>query len=242
MNKISTLLRFLDSFSAFSLQESWDNCGLLLGSENREFNNIYLSLEATKENLENMDENSVLITHHPLIFSPLKNLNFDSYPANLLEIALKKNISLIAIHTNFDKTHFGEFVVKEILRIPHFSQDDFIMNFAWDSSFEALCKHCKNSFNARILKATKAKEECKNIALVTGSGASFIKNLKNIDCLITGDVKYHDAMEALSVGISLIDCGHYELESYFGKILLPFLTNVGYKAIILPSQNPFIFI
>lgn len=242
MHKLSALLESLDSISPFTLQEPWDNCGLILGAKDRNFKHIYLSLEVTAKVLEEMDEDCVLITHHPLIFSPLKNLDFSRYPSKLLELAIQKNITLIAMHTNFDKTHFGAYVVKEVLQIPQYTQDDFVIKFSWNKDFSALCAHCKNAFNSTYLKTTKAKETCKNIALVTGSGASFIKVLKNVDCLITGDIKYHDAMEALALGISLIDCGHYALEIRFGEILAPFLTNLGYKAIIADSQNPFIFV
>lgn len=242
-NKIGNLLEVLDSFSPFILQESWDNSGLLLGEKNREFSQIYLSLEVDREVLNKAEENSVILTHHPLIFSSLKQLDFSAYPSSLLELAIKKNISLIAMHTNFDKTHFGKYVVEKVLGIKDFKQDNFVMHFSWDKDFESLGKHIKEKMNVKTLKVVQSKNpKCQNIALITGSGAGFIKNLKNIDCLITGDIKYHDAMEAIEKNMHLIDCGHYELERYFGEILDNILTNYGYKAIISNSQNPFKFI
>ena len=74
--QIAKILEILNSISPFELQESWDNCGLILGECNAEFKQIYLSLEVTYGILEQMECNSLLITHHPLIFSLFKHLNY----------------------------------------------------------------------------------------------------------------------------------------------------------------------
>lgn len=241
--KVATIVSFLDALSPFELQESWDNSGLLLGSPNHHFKTIYLSLEVTCEILERIERDSLLITHHPLIFNPLKTLIFEHYPAKLLQIAMAKNIQLIAMHTNFDKTHLGKYVAQRILKIADFKQDDFVVHFQWNGTLESLCSHIKESFALKQLKITSSpNSHCQNIALITGSGGGFVRHLENIDCLITGDVKYHEAMEAITHNLHLIDCGHYELERCFGEILSPLLTNQGYKAIILDSQNPFNFV
>ncbi|WDL70458.1 Nif3-like dinuclear metal center hexameric protein [Helicobacter winghamensis] len=236
------LLEILDSISPFELQEKWDNSGLILGALNKGFSQICLSLEVTLDILEKMESHSVLITHHPLIFSQLKQLDFATYPAKLLELAIKKNIQLIAMHTNFDKTHFGKSIVQK-LGIQTYTQEDFAMRFLWEDSIESLIERVKEKLKIAFVKYTQGNLKTpQRVALVTGSGGSFIRELRTIDCLITGDVKYHEAMEAQALGINIIDCGHYELECYFGEILSPILTNYGYKAIILPSQNPFNFV
>lgn len=236
------LLEILDSTSPFELQEKWDNSGLILGALEKEFSKIYLSLEVTLELLERMDSNSILITHHPLIFSPLKQLNFAQYPTKLIEQAIKKDIQLISMHTNFDKTHFGKYITQK-LQIKTSTQENFAMRFMWEGPIESLIKHTKEKLAIPTIKFTQGNSKTpQRVALVTGSGGSFIRELNSIDCLITGDVKYHEAMEAQALGINVIDCGHYELECYFGEILSPILTNYGYKAIILTSQNPFNFV
>jgi putative NIF3 family GTP cyclohydrolase 1 type 2 len=113
--KISEIYEKLNSISPFELQEKWDNSGLLVGDMNREFDHIVLGLDLDKESLESAKENSLFIVHHPLIFSGLKQLDFSVYPANLLEIMVKKNLSLIAMHTNFDKTHLNAYVFEKVL-------------------------------------------------------------------------------------------------------------------------------
>ena len=62
------------------------------------------------------------------------------------------------------------------------------------------------------------------------------------DCFLTGDVKYHDAMQAKSIKLSLIDIGHYESEHFFAEILQKHLKNLGLAVIISSSENPFTYI
>ncbi|MDE5591555.1 MAG: Nif3-like dinuclear metal center hexameric protein, partial [Helicobacter sp.] len=161
---------------------------------------------------------------------------------HLLQLAFMKNIQLVAMHTNFDKTHFGKYIVEDVLGFKDYRQEGFVMYFEWEGDFYSLCQKVKERMNIKTLKFTQSlATKCKKIALVTGSGGSFMHSLEGVDCFITGDIKYHEAMEALEKGIHLIDCGHYELEAYFGDIMLPILTNKGYEAIIRNSKNPFNF-
>ena len=67
--------------------------------------------------------------------------------------------------------------------------------------------------------------------------------MRNIeaDCFLTGDIKYHDAMEAKALGLSMMDIGHYESERYFGEVLAQHLEKLGLSVIISPSKNPFTY-
>lgn len=101
--KIAELYSVLDEIAPFSTQESWDNSGLVLGSPNVQAGRIYASLDVDSELLETLEPNSTLLTHHPLIFKGLKQLDLSVYPSNLIAKMIAKNISLISLHTNFDK-------------------------------------------------------------------------------------------------------------------------------------------
>ncbi len=93
-------------------------------------------------------------------------------------------------------------------------------------------------------KVVKCDETVKRVALVTGAGMSMINEV-NADCFLTGDIKYHDAMEASLRKISLIDIGHYESEHHFSPLILglceKYLKKNELKAIITASKNPFMF-
>jgi dinuclear metal center YbgI/SA1388 family protein len=239
--KISELLSLLDSISPFELQEKWDNSGLLVGSLSSEVNNIYLSLDIDSNLINNIEENSLIITHHPLIFKPISNIILEEFPSKLIIEMVKKNISLISLHTNFDKTHLNKFVLEDILEYKSLSQNEFSIEFEVNQSFEDFCKDISNKLNIKNLRVVKNTDFIKNCTITTGSGASLLSKTKT-DCFITGDIKYHDAMLAKELGISMIDICHYESEIHFATIMKKELDKLNIKAKILNTENPFNFI
>jgi len=239
--KISEIYKFLDNLSPFELQESWDNSGLLLGDFNQDIQKIALSIDVDEALIDSLDENVLLITHHPIIFGGLKQLEFSKYPANLIQKMIQKNISNIAMHTNFDQTHLNDFVATKVLGYEIVKKDGFIAYLDVDEDFDKFAKKVASAFNLPHAKCVKCSNKVKKVALTTGSGCSLLKSVE-ADCFLTGDVKYHDAMEAKSLNISLIDIGHFESEHFFAEILHTYLKNLGLEAIISSSKNPFTYI
>lgn len=242
--KIKELYAFLNELSPFELQEKWDNSGLLVGNLNDEIQKVYISLDLDDELLQNVEKNSLIITHHPLIFSPLKRVNYDSFATKSLQTLIQKNIALISMHTNFDKTHLNAYVAKEILGLDPLSNDEYICYANVESSFESFLENISSKLDLEYKKYVKCHESIKRVALVTGAGMSMLDEVQ-ADCFLTGDIKYHDAIEAKSRGISLIDIGHYESEKYFSPLLLGICNNYLKKnkiqAIMSNSKNPFMF-
>jgi putative NIF3 family GTP cyclohydrolase 1 type 2 len=98
--------------------------------------------------------------------------------------------------------------------------------------------HIKQKFNLPTLKVVGKKDKITSIALTTGAGASLIGEIE-ADCFLTGDIKYHDAMKALSQDLMMVDIGHYESEKFFAEILSHELKVLPILAIIANSKNPF---
>ncbi len=236
--KISEIYQKLNTISPFELQERWDNSGLLVGDMNRKFDHIALGLDLDKDSLESAKENTLFIVHHPLIFSGLKQLDFSVYPANLLEIMVKKNLSLIAMHTNFDKTHLNSYVFEKILGFKKESQDEFVCQTTGSWSKDELLKLLKERLGLETLRVVSPKHKITSIALTTGAGASLMDEV-DADCFLTGDIKYHDAMKAISQNLMMVDIGHYESEQFFVDVMMKELKNLGILGIISQSQNPF---
>jgi len=236
--KISEIYQKLNEISPFELQEKWDNSSLLVGDMNREFEHIALGLDLDHNTLAEAKENTLFIVHHPLIFSGLKQLDFSVYPANLLEIMVKKNLSLIAMHTNFDKTHLNSYVFEKILGFKKESQNDFICRTTGTWSKNELIKLLKDKLGLETLRVVSPKHKITSIALTTGAGASLMDEV-DVDCFLTGDIKYHDAMKAMSQGLMMVDIGHYESEQFFVDVMSRELKNLGILGIISQSQNPF---
>ena len=239
--KIADIYKFLNNLSPFELQESWDNSGLLLGDFNQEVKKIVLSIDVDESLIDSMDNDTLLITHHPIIFGGLKQLQFNKYPANLIQKMIKKNISNIAMHTNFDQTHLNEFVATEVLGYKIAQKDGFVAYLDVDEEFDTFAKKVSLAFGLPHARCVKSSNRVKRVALTTGSGCSLLKSI-NADCFLTGDVKYHDAMEAKSIKLSLIDIGHFESEHFFAQILHRHLKILGLEAIISSSKNPFTYI
>ncbi len=239
--KIRTIYDILNEISPFELQESWDNSGLNLGDFGDEVKKIYISIDIDEELIEKMDENSLLITHHPLIFKPVKKVIPDRFSTKLLLKMAKKNISHIAMHTNFDKTHLNEYVAKNVLGFEGEAQD-FVFYADVDMDFYELVEYVKQKLNMDNIKAVLAKDKIKKVAVTTGSGMGLLDNIK-ADCFLTGDIKYHEAMDAKVRGISLIDMTHYTSEKYFSDILFDILDEkIDVEITKRNSLDPFILI
>lgn len=238
MPKVGEIFSLLCGESPLELQEDWDNSGLLVGSQDQEIAGIYTSLEATLELVEQIPHNSLLITHHPLIFKPLKALLFEEYPSNILYKLIRKNIALVSLHTNFDTSHLGRYVASEVLGFSDVEMEGYIGYFTLNMHSSELINLLKLRLGiARIAHVGEARFLARG-AIVTGSGGSLAPKIR-ADCLLSGDIKYHDAMIAKSLGIALFDIGHYESECYFPQIVAQILKKCGYEAIIIDSKNPF---
>lgn len=229
---------FLDQVSPFELQEKWDNSGLIVGDMSREVSQIAVALDIDEEMIENTDENTLFVVHHPLIFGKLTQLDFSKYPSNLLEKMILKKQSLIALHTNFDQTHLNRYVFEKVLGFKSESQNPFVCTAKGEWHYKELLTLLKEKLNLPTLKVVGKKENIRSIALTTGAGASLMDEVE-ADCFLTGDIKYHDAMKAMSEDLMMVDIGHYESEKFFAEIILDELQVLPLLAIISNSKNPF---
>ena len=239
--KIAEIYQILDEVAPFEAQESWDNSGLLLGKMDDEFDKIYASIDLDSNLIQKIEKNSLIITHHPLIFKGLKSLNPSIYPSNLIYEIIKKDIKLISMHTNFDKFVLNKFVASEILGYEITEIRDFLAFFEVNKSFDEFAKEIKQKLKISNLRVVKAGEFIKIATLCTGSGADLLGSFKS-DCFLTGDIKYHSALESLENKISLIDINHFESEAYFGQSLAKNLQKYNLNIIITNSINPFLYI
>ncbi len=236
--RLRQLLEILDEISPFELQEGWDNSGLLIGDKSAEIGHIYLSLDIEEAMFESLEEGSVLVVHHPLIFKGFRQIDFARFPGNIIQKAIRKNIAIIAMHTNFDQTHLNRYVLEEVLGYNCTHAEGYLAYFDVQKPFDIFAREIALKLGIEDIRVVEGCDFVQTAALCTGAGASLIDQME-ADCLLTGDIKYHEALAARESGISLIDIGHYESERYFAACMQKALQNKGLNGIIANSKNPF---
>lgn len=247
-----------ETFYPRDLAYEWDNVGLQIGTLNKEVNKILLSLDLTLEVVDEAISNEVelIIVHHPLIFSPIKNINTDTYKGMLIEKLIKNEITLYVAHTNFDISNKGmNLILANMLNL----KNQKILDYTTESeglgrvgevaemSMEKAIKFVKETFkvdNARFIGDLTAKVN--SIAISGGSGSSNIYNAKkmNADLYVTGDLSYHYAHDVLAIGLNALDIGH-NIEKFFVFELKNVLKNAGVTSNIIISKintNPYKFV
>ena len=107
--QIKSIISFLESIAPASLQESYDNSGLIVGKPETEVESALLCLDCTEEVIQEAisKKAGLVIAHHPIVFSGLKRFNGANYVQRAVELAIKHDIAIYAIHTNLDNVLKG---------------------------------------------------------------------------------------------------------------------------------------
>jgi len=253
MVKLSKLTSFLEELVPLNLQDSWDNSGLQVGDEKREIKKVGFALSISKDVIEEAKQKNIdlIITHHPLTISGIKSINNTSYPALLFLELIKHNIAVYSLHTNLDVSEFGPTrIIAEhldlkvegtILDKPPYG----IIGSLQSSLYQRELFERLNSFlPSDVFRCVNPKmnERVEKIAICSGSGASFIELVAGkADVYITGDIKYHDALKAVDLGLTVFDMGHFGTERLFFKKLINVLeeTFKEVEFIVLEEKSPF---
>lgn len=105
--KIEDVIRVLSSHAPLSWQEEYDNCGLLLGDHQTVITGITTCLDVTTEVINETIQQgaNLIVSHHPIIFKPLKKLATGGFVENILLKAIKNDIAIYVIHTNLDNAY-----------------------------------------------------------------------------------------------------------------------------------------
>lgn len=239
--KVKEIIRILEEKFPLKNAEEWDNVGLLIGDYNKEVKKIQFSIDVTIETIENAIKNKadMIISHHPIIFKAIKSIREQDTLGKKIRELIKNDISVYCIHTNLDSTKEGlnDYVLEKlgcknskILDLFEDESDNGIGRvYSLDNEISLLdyMSEIKSKLEIENIRfITKdINTKIKKIALINGSAMSYwrIAKSKNVDLFITGDVAYHDALDALEAGINIVDFGHYESEHFFYELLTKLL-------------------
>jgi dinuclear metal center YbgI/SA1388 family protein len=226
---IKQLSQHIEEVAPLELQEPWDNSGWQVFCGNKECTGTLVSLSVTVSVIESAKKNgcNLIISHHPVIFKELKTITPETLTGKIILNAIKEDISIYAAHTNLDKAKDG---VSDILAkklglkdirplVPEKNYPEAGMGRTGSLNiltelytFLDLVKKTLKTDHLKIINNCN-KTTISKIAICGGAGASLTEIMPDdIDLFITGDVKYHDALEAQN--IVLVDAGHLQTEQF----------------------------
>ena len=249
--KTIEIIEYLESIFPLNEQEEWDNCGLLVEGE-EETDNILLSLSLTKDVIKKAIEmnSKFIICHHPLFFkdwSIEENSLFDKIKTTeIIKLLKNHGIAFYSLHTNYDKVLMNEYLLKILdLNIINSEKLDNVNEIGIigevDNSLylKDFITILKDKFNIKDIRVSNIdlNRNIKRIGICGGSGKDFLDSaLLKADVFVTGDLKFHTAIEAKKV---VFDIGHFESEIFAPKLLKK-ITEVGENGVIADEKSPFI--
>lgn len=217
---IRTLMKTLDAIAPFDDQEDWDNSGLMIGQADALCTGVYLDLDLTADSVAaalKLGVNTIL-THHPILFAPLRSLNTAMPPGETIRQAVLAGMNVIAMHTNLDKSPGGvsDVLAEKLGLLSHASFPGGIGRIASSEEKPAAywlervaeVLHTKPGYIGETDKPVRTVGVCGGACgeLIESAGAY------GLDLLITSEIKHHQALFAKQTGLFVIDAGHYASE------------------------------
>lgn len=212
---VRDIMTFWEDVAPADTAEEWDNPGLLVGDPDGEVTRVLTALDITREAVEAAAQTGfqLIVSHHPVIFSPLKRLTADSVPYLLA----KSGIAALCLHTNLDKAAGGV-------------NDALIARLGWPSAAVAedgLCRIVTLSAPLSpaaltdevgrqlqtALRVHNAGRPISRIGVCSGGGGEELMALTGrVDAVLTGEIKHHEWLAFAAAGITAVDAGHYATE------------------------------
>lgn len=225
MTTVQQIYEEMQRIAPLALAESWDNPGLLVDCGG-EVSRGLVTLDITPEVVEEAARKGcgLIVSHHPVIFSPLKKLSGQDVAFQLV----KNGISAICMHTNLDAAEGG---VNEVLagifgmrEMEAFAEGCGRVGSIEPITVPELAKKAQKELASRCnqpsdgpavqIKFADTGKVVRRLAVISGAGGSLFEDAiaRGADCLLTGEANHHHAIDAKRLGLSLIAAGHYATE------------------------------
>lgn len=213
--KLQKIIDIIETIAPIQDACEWDNVGLMIGLGDSEITKAVVSLDFDDNALDYAIENQaeLIITHHPAIFKPLKNITDER-----IIKAIKNNISVYSAHTNFDAAEGGvNFALADKIGMYNCSQHGMMrVGYIDQDKLENVIQNVKNCLKVSALRIVgELDKPIRKVAVLGGAGGDFIYEAFQNDCdlFITGECKYDQAQNAYKHGIAVIAAGHFETEN-----------------------------
>lgn len=226
--QIRELIKKLEEKYPFDLQEEWDNSGLQVGNPDEELKGVVLSLDLEEEAIDKATKDgkaNLIITHHPYLFNPTKSIDFRDSFYNRLKRCIKNDLTVYAFHTNLDiakggvNDNLANILGLRDVKSLELGKDLGLGRYGYidKKPCDKFLEDVKEKLEASgIVVYGNCDKMIEKVGLCGGAGSFLIEDALNLSCdlIITGDVKYHEAMDMANKGITIADVGHFASENH----------------------------
>lgn len=231
MTTVGDILKFVETLAPRSMKMDWDNVGLLCGSKRQTVTRVLIALDPFEGVCREAAEigAELIVTHHPLIFSPLKEVTDETSIGRSIQLLCRHGISAVNAHTNLDCAPGG---VNDVLAArlglrdirviaPSGTDSDgqewglLRMGEVDEQHLEAFLPHVKEALMCKGLRYVNGGKPVRKVAVGGGSCADGMLEALDAGCdtFVTADVKYNQFWDAYDLGLNLIDAGHFATEN-----------------------------
>ncbi len=274
---VADIIDIIQTFAPTHRAEPWDNCGLQVGNPDAPVKKAAVALDADERTILIAADSGadLLITHHPLILPDISSIDIRTGVGKSIAAALNAGISVYSAHTNLDHAPEGtSFAMAHKLSLIHptpqrypattahphatlpgqaMAGDGIVCIGELSSKMKLidLARFVKKSLGAPMVRLTGDPQgSVSRAAVCAGSGGDFITTAHSMgaDVLITGEVRYHAALSAAGLNISLIEAGHFWSElpviSETARIVEEESRIRGWSVsvMIIQGQDPFLYV
>ena len=235
---VQEIYAYLHNRAPFDTAEGWDNPGMLVGDPNRAVSRVLVALDATAGAVDTAEAvgADLILTHHPVIFAPLKKLSAQSIPYRLAAAG----IDLIAAHTNLDKAEGG---VNDTLAARLGLSDVVVAADEYTRIGTLPEPMTAKDFAAHVAAVLdtpvrySGDKTVQTVAVCGGSGGDFmLRSIGRADAYVTGEVRHHEWLAAAD-GINVIEAGHYATEVPVVDTLCAWLTEAFPDLTVIPYRD-----
>lgn len=221
MATAADILRFIETVAPTALKMDWDNVGLLCGRKDKEVRTVLVALDPFPHVCDEAAEigADLLVTHHPLIFEPLKSVTDQTAIGQSIHKLITNDITAINAHTNLDCAHGGvnDTLAQrlELTDISVIGSEHLLRAGQYKSTLPAFLDHVKTKLGCEGLRYVDGGRPVYRVAVGGGSCSSALPEViaAGCDTFVTADIKYNQFWDAKTLGINLIDAGHFHTEN-----------------------------
>lgn len=219
MLTVQNVFDYINELAPFDTQDAWDNSGLLLGDPAAEVRGIHVALDCTEAvcaEAEQLGAN-LIVTHHPVIFSGLKNIRESTPGSRLLCRLIRSGMAVICAHTNFDAAQGGtNDTLARLIGLADIRGEGCMR--VGDLPETMAAGEVEQLLSDRLHTVARrmgpADAPIRVIGMCTGGGSEFWESChaQGAEAFISGEIHHHHALEAAANGVVCFECGHHATE------------------------------